>query len=273
MKVFFLLAISFAIFGVAAGEIKVDQIGFGSDGKPYKFVKFTGEIAQGDAEKLADFVVKNHDWIDTINLYSPGGDLKEGIMMGEIIRAARIDTVVQPGAICASACFFMWMNGPDRVMFSDPPPNQKTGLKNPSRVGLHRPYLRSISNTEQSVSQQTKVMQTTDSYLSSRMVPRRLIDLMMSRGSNDIYWLTLADRLELGFTPPDLEELYISNCFDNRKKLYEQIGLAKSSGNYHLESILQENLAKVRSCIDDLNAKARKRAAQTGFRSILKSKY
>lgn len=247
----------------------IDKIPKGSDGDVYKFVKFTGQIEKGDARKLANFITKNYEWIETINLYSAGGDLNEAIMMGEIIRASRIDTVVQPGAICASACFFIWINGPDRVMFSNPPPNKKTGLVNPSKIGLHRPYLKSITNTDKSISKQEYIMQATIKYLQKRMVPNRLIEIMMGRGSNDIYWINYDDQIELGFTPHELEELYISHCNDNRKTLYREISIAREEGNTSLETGLMARLAKIRACIDNLNYEARSKAVASGFNSIL----
>ena len=268
----FILALTLmAASAVNAGEIKVEQFNHGPEQRAIKIVEFSGEITKGDAQKLATFIAQNRSWVDSINLRSPGGDLREAIMMGEIIKSARIDTVVQPGKVCASACFFIWMNGPDHVMFHNPPPNKKTGLINPSKVGLHRPYLRSISNTEQSISEQANVMRLADNYLSTRLVPRRLIDLMMSRGSNDIYWLTPEDSAELGYTPPDLEELYISHCKDNRKELYRQIDSARANDNASLAAILTGNVTQINSCIGDLNYAARLRAVEGGFKSIIRN--
>jgi len=39
--------------------------------------------------------------------------------------------------------------------------------------------------------------------LENELIPRRLIDIMMSRPSNDIYWLTADDLLELGDYAPE----------------------------------------------------------------------
>ena len=55
-------------------------------------------------------------------------------------------------------------------------------------------------------------LQNISSYLSNANVPQRLIDLMMSRPSNDIYWMTDDDIEQLGAYSPGLEELLISRC-------------------------------------------------------------
>ena len=48
--------------------------------------------------------------------------------------------------------------------------------------------------------------------LEANLIPRRLIDEMMSRPSNDIYWLSNDDLYELSKSPPALEQLYLSKC-------------------------------------------------------------
>jgi hypothetical protein len=55
-------------------------------------------------------------------------------------------------------------------------------------------------------------MRQVQNYLEQQMVSRRLIDLMMSRPSNDIYWLTAADFDELGEYSPQVEELLVQKC-------------------------------------------------------------
>jgi hypothetical protein len=47
-------------------------------------------------------------------LDSPGGDLQGGIMLGAAIRSARVDTVVEEKAICASACTYAFIGGVGR---------------------------------------------------------------------------------------------------------------------------------------------------------------
>jgi len=55
-------------------------------------------------------------------------------------------------------------------------------------------------------------MRQVQNYLESQMVSRRLIDLLMSRPSNDIYWMTDDDFEELGEYRPEVEEFLIKRC-------------------------------------------------------------
>jgi hypothetical protein len=229
-----------------------------------------GEIKRGDADRLATYIFSNRHWIESVDLNSPGGNIQEAMIMGELIRAARLETYVQPGQTCASACFIIWVNGVNRAAFPDVPfKNQKTGQTIYSRLGLHRPYMMTIENDDKSLSNQAKVMQSVDTYLAERRIPRRLIDQMMSRGSNDIYWVSQDDVNEIGQSPYDLEELYIAKCNDNRKKLYSQITFARRNGNNELESILSDSIAKINGCIDDLNREGRRKAIGEKFKTQL----
>ena len=88
---------------------------------------------------------------------------------------------------------------------------------------------------------------------------------MMSRASNDIYWITKDDFNEIGEVPPDMEELYISKCNDNRKQLYQQLHLAQTTGNEQLITILNSNLQKIENCINDLDDTARRTAINAGL--------
>src|SRR5215510_7266528 len=43
--------------------------------------------------------------MDVISLNSTGGQLGEGALIAEVIKASRLATRVEDGAVCASACF------------------------------------------------------------------------------------------------------------------------------------------------------------------------
>lgn len=211
---------------------------------------YKGKIEPGDSRRLIDFLIKNDGRIDKIFLESPGGDVQEAIRVGEVINKARLDVYVQMNQTCASACFFVWLNGANRAVIF-------VGRPNGGRVGLHRPYLVDIGNTPDSISSQSKIMQNLVRYLESKLISRRLVDMMISRPSNDIYWLRDEDVTELGQSPPELEELYIAKCGDNRRQLYRQMTIAKSNSNQKLYDVLLHNVGKVNDCIDDLNSATR----------------
>jgi hypothetical protein len=167
---------------------------------------FEGQIVQGDAKKVAKFFVLNPA-LKLIYLNSPGGDVQEGITIGEIVKTLRVNTEVDSGAKCASSCFFIWMNGSWRRADG---PDSKYGTA--GWVGLHRPYLTNQSNTDGSLEAQNASVRSVSTYLESKLIPRRFIDYMTERPSNDIYWLTNKDIQDLGDSPPDIEELYIAKC-------------------------------------------------------------
>lgn len=232
---------------------------------------FTGKIRTGDATRFAGVVMRHAALIKSVFLDSPGGDVGEAIKIGDIVRAARLDTYVQPNATCASACFFIWLNGANRAVVNWPTENRKTGgTSPPGRLGLHRPYLTNFTESETSVKAQAKAMEGVRSYLTSKFVPFRLIDAMMARSSEDIYWVSQLDLNELGESSPDLQELYVARCGDNRRQLYSQRQAARERKDEALSALLLDSIGRINGCIDDLSAASRAGAVQTGFREILR---
>src|SRR3984893_8588197 len=77
-----------------------------------------GEIVHGDSDRFMKFIEKNNmiatDASDTIRLSSPGGNLFEGMALGEAIRRARFNAVVSRGTTCASACALAFLGGTAR---------------------------------------------------------------------------------------------------------------------------------------------------------------
>src|ERR1700761_6882686 len=85
-------------------------------------VMASGEITHGDADKLVKFLhrnkmdVYNLDTDYEIWLSSPGGDLFEGMALGEAIRKSLYTTVVGSHSICASACALAFLGGAQRAV-------------------------------------------------------------------------------------------------------------------------------------------------------------
>jgi hypothetical protein len=81
-------------------------------------VMASGEIVHGDADRFIEFIKKNAmmatDESDTIKLSSPGGNLFEGMALGQAIRRARFNAVVGRGTTCASACALAFLGGTAR---------------------------------------------------------------------------------------------------------------------------------------------------------------
>jgi hypothetical protein len=175
-------------------------------------ISIVGRITKGDVENLRNVIRAQKYGLAIINLDSPGGDIAEAMNMAEMIKPLFVMTRVTPGKYCASACFFLWLVGTPRYAVPQELVQRlaKQGMSQAGGiVGLHRPYL---ANVDTVTNNQGQVMRQVQSYLETQMVPRRLIDLMMSRPSNDIYWLNSKDFQEFGEYRPDVEEFLISKC-------------------------------------------------------------
>jgi ATP-dependent protease ClpP protease subunit len=85
----------------------------------------SGEIVQGDAQRLALAIASapKDTTTDapsvTVVLDSLGGDLFEGMRIGEAIRTAGVPTLVQRSHICASACALAFLGGMTKGAASD----------------------------------------------------------------------------------------------------------------------------------------------------------
>lgn len=197
-----------SLFGVAIAA-DVEKI-FDTEGRQGALL--SGKISSGDTQRVAKFFLKFPS-IEALYLDSRGGDVIEAIRLGELVRTLRILVHVADRGVCASACFFIWINGESRMAV---PEEYK---KSSGPVGLHRPFLVNPEDNETSLKKQSNVISGVRRYLEDNFIPRRLIDTMMSRPSNDIYWLTTDDLEEIGFVPPALEELYIAKCHANIRQL------------------------------------------------------
>jgi len=196
--------ISFLIY-FFLGAIKLNILFAAEITQTDRTYKINGEIVAGDYIKLLRLVVNNKAGA-RIRLNSNGGDLNEALKIGELVNKLNLETIVSKGDYCASACFFIWLNG-----------ERRTALRiqkdvDQFNIGLHRPFLSSVTTDQASRQRQIDVQRETIRYLEDKLIPRRIIDLMMSRPSNEIYWLTETDLFEIGEFPPHIEELYIAKC-------------------------------------------------------------
>lgn len=217
-------------------------------------ISIVGNIAKGDVEQLRNAIRTQKYGLGVINLDSPGGDVDEAIRMTEMIKPLFVTTRVKPGKYCASACTFIWLAGTPRMAVPKESAQRlaRQGLSEAGGiVGLHRPYLANFSAL---TNNQSQVMKQIQSYLEAQMVPRRLIDVMMSRPSNDIYWLNSKDFQELGEYRPEVEEFLINKCgyiratdsAMNRDLTGEQMVKAMTCSNKYLDEVRAKGLADFR---------------------------
>ena len=108
----------------AGGLVALALFGFGipetSQALEFELIVRTlraaGNIEPGDARKLSVFIQGlPRDELDdlnvTLSLDFPGGNLFEGMRLGEAIRSAKIATIVENGHGCHSACAIAFLGG------------------------------------------------------------------------------------------------------------------------------------------------------------------
>lgn len=205
LKYFFVFLIVFNIDLSRAAEIRID--------KKYDVI-FQGEIKQGDAERFA-LVIGEMPIINRLYVDSVGGHLIEAMRIAELVKKLNINLAVTKGGHCISACFFIFIEGFNKVFSSANDDGTLPTKKYSNRygyVGIHRPYLKSPQGDVASTKLQEAVMRKIKNHLENKMISNSLIEEMMSRPSNDIYWLTEKDSEKIGEYNPGDEEALISKC-------------------------------------------------------------
>lgn len=100
------------------------SVTLGSEG----VLKLTGTIEAGTAALLTSEIEKIGEYVKTVSLDSPGGFLQSALTMGTLIREKGYDTIIENGALCASACPLIFASGTSRTV------DEKASL------GLHQIY-------------------------------------------------------------------------------------------------------------------------------------
>jgi len=178
-------------------------------------LNLSGEIRSGDAERMASLIAQEKG-IGKFYVNSLGGDFLEAMRMADLVRGLHVAVQVAKGGSCVSACFFPFLEGYERTAFWA----NEDGMLPPQAkreqfigvVGIHRPYLKSPTGDVASTQRQEDMMRKVRSYLMSKTLPQHLIDEMMARPSNDIYWLRERDLELVGQYSPGVEEALVSKC-------------------------------------------------------------
>jgi hypothetical protein len=111
-----------------------------------------------------------------VTLESPGGDLYDGIAIGEAIRSRQWSTVVE--GTCASVCALMWLGGTD--LWASPQ----------ARIGLHQAY---FADGEVTVPGNAAV----GSFLGRMGYSYALVQLATSAPPGEMHWLTQEEASDL----------------------------------------------------------------------------
>ena len=209
-----LVAVVFSIFmlPVLAADIYVES---GHQ------VHIDGEIRTGDAERVAS-LISGMRYLSIFSVKSPGGNVEEALRISTLIEGTNSGFVIKRGEICASACFFMFIASKERYANAfygkeGQSPTSEKLARGYRYVGIHRPYLASKDEvTAASADKQETLMQVVRDYLRKKQVPQYLVDEMMWRASNRIYWLREKDVDLLGNYIPGYEEVLIKECGYNK---------------------------------------------------------
>jgi hypothetical protein len=82
----------------------------------------TGTITSGTSQSFAAESERHGEYIKTVVLNSPGGSVSDALAMGQLIRAKRFATEVEPGKSCVSSCPLVFAGGVDRFRSQRPSP-------------------------------------------------------------------------------------------------------------------------------------------------------
>ncbi|MFO6465634.1 hypothetical protein ACK8OR_14665 [Jannaschia sp. KMU-145] len=87
-------------------------------------VLLRGAVEPGDGERIVRAL--EAEAAELVQLDSPGGSVSDALDIGRTIRALGLDTALAPGAVCFSACPYMFTGGVARTVSED------------ARLGVHQ---------------------------------------------------------------------------------------------------------------------------------------
>ena len=174
-----------------------------------------GEITPGDYDYLLNVIWNNplrffrerEGGISSpiIVLASPGGDIQEAVKIARLVKGVYAHAWVgKATGACASACFFIFASGADR-------------MATPGTLGIHRPYVHPRQLASLSPSQaealQNDLFRQARSYLQELQIPTSIIDTMFQRASSEVYWLSYAELWkQIGCRSPWYEQFLMGRC-------------------------------------------------------------
>lgn len=218
-----------AIFVIAAPGASAEPMKFQPAGNDTRcrecgFIQASGEIGDDTPQVFERFLSSAPDYVPKrIRLNSPGGNLRAGIRLGEILRARGFTTEVgsdkvdaegrpyfgdrsslrTPG-VCASACAYAFLGGVERILDED------------SKLGVHRFYSKDALAqpaekifTGRDLDDTQKIVAAIVLYLVNMGVDARVVGLAATAGPDEIYWINLEEARDLRVInqPPSMEAL------------------------------------------------------------------
>jgi hypothetical protein len=198
----FCIWLFFNFVASASFAIQIDVIERSGDGAAQK-IKISGEIQQGDNEKLVNFIRTNPMDALTGKIYlsSNGGDVREAMKLAQTLK--RIYKIIIVDDVCASSCLLLYLSGGMRIV-------------NKGRLGVHRPYFKNAYFDQlplvKAEVEYKKMERDFYDFVTSQGLPRSIYEKLLATPSTEVYWLTSNDLALIGMSPPYLEEKIIAAC-------------------------------------------------------------
>jgi hypothetical protein len=150
-----------------------------------------GSVLRGDTERLDAFLSHQPQRSRTaIYLAGPGGSLYEGMRLGRYFSRNGIQTVVEGGHDCASACALAFLGGRDRSG------QVWRSSSDNSRLGFHA--FVSIDGMPKGENETQRIVADVLSYSRDVEAPLELMIINFATPSQSIYWLSQLEICGLG---------------------------------------------------------------------------
>ncbi len=241
-----LMALCFAV-GVHAATIEVHK-SVTQPEAPQFTIWFTGQINPRDLVQFQEKV----RFIETsikggllgieatsIQLQSPGGDVRTAIEIGRIIRKNRMSTEI--AGTCASSCVFLLIGGVKRAaVLGELERDIAPGALAVNRIGIHRPYFSNLSAQASEVEVKNMIMKNrsfVEEYVKEMDVSIELNSIMNSVPSNQMKWLSTDEAIRLGL-------LGIDATWDEKKNAEIASAYELTSGEYRAKIMAAEDFCR-----------------------------
>lgn len=197
----FLVAVVTLLFFSPVNAMEYRNSYSGGNCSTCSWIAADGEIKDGDAKKLLDYIAANDiDYQNLIIINSPGGNVAAALELGQLVRKRGMRVMVgrtedeevegalktiqtyNPG-ICASACVFVLMGGVEREISED------------SRVGVHQfaPTSDELGSVASATSSTQTIMAGLQGYAMQMGVDASVLTLASSTAPEDMMWLEPRD--------------------------------------------------------------------------------
>jgi hypothetical protein len=171
-----------AVAGAGAPAAELNSVTL-TDGT--RVIALDDDIAAGNAEAIEALLSATNragGLISALRLDSPGGSLAEAIKLADLVRRAKLPTVVAAGSRCVSACFVVFAAGIEKFADYD------------ALIGIH-----GVSDKFGRETPQTGAATIAMARIVSGFgVPPRIIGQMVITPAREITWLAPEDLRDMG---------------------------------------------------------------------------